>query len=210
MGSVEDQTVALPDRINEPWVKIQRSWSQGYASRRIGFFQMVHRCPSGRKSINCNSDPSLGRSSIRSSRIFLFQGFEWVTWGRGVCSKGILRWFGSGIKRGDLRVHGINWAGLRSLVKGIVRRIHHIEWVGLRSLLKGVDRRVNGIEWARLRSLVKGVGRRVHGVEGVGRRSSRNRRGWPADSRNRRLGWRRLAADSRNRMGWAEELGQKG
>ena len=26
------KTVALPDRINEPWVKIQRSWNQGYAS----------------------------------------------------------------------------------------------------------------------------------------------------------------------------------
>jgi antitoxin component YwqK of YwqJK toxin-antitoxin module len=29
---LREKTVALPDRINEPWVKIQRSWNQGYAS----------------------------------------------------------------------------------------------------------------------------------------------------------------------------------
>jgi len=29
---VNEKAVALPDRINERWVKIQRSWSQGYAS----------------------------------------------------------------------------------------------------------------------------------------------------------------------------------
>ena len=29
---LREKTVSLPDRINEPWVKIQRSWSQGYAS----------------------------------------------------------------------------------------------------------------------------------------------------------------------------------
>ena len=29
---LRDKTVALPDRINQRWVKIQRSWNQGYAS----------------------------------------------------------------------------------------------------------------------------------------------------------------------------------
>jgi len=29
---LREKTVALPDRINERWVKIQRSWNQGYAS----------------------------------------------------------------------------------------------------------------------------------------------------------------------------------
>ena len=63
-------------------------------------------------------------------------------------------------------------SGLRSLVKGIVRRIHHIEWVGLRSLVKGIVRRIHHIEWVGLRSLVKGVDRRIHG-EWVGRGGSK-------------------------------------
>ena len=29
---LKENTVALPDRINERWVKIQRSWDKGYAN----------------------------------------------------------------------------------------------------------------------------------------------------------------------------------